>query len=153
MFCHACGVPIRPDQPFCSSCGTTVNVRTTQPGRVPNHLRTLGFLWIGLSVLRVLPFLGLLGFMPFLRHFTWGMPFPFMHLVGFIAGIGVIVGLAGIVTGWGLLERQPWARIMALILGILSLLHFPFGTALGIYTLWVLMPAESEQEYRRMAVS
>jgi hypothetical protein len=69
-----------------------------------------------------------------------------------VVGIGVIFGFAGIVTGWGLLERQLWARPLALILGILSLLHFPFGTVLGIYTLWVLMPQQSEQEYRRMAV-
>jgi len=27
----------------------------------------------------------------------------------------------------------------------------PMGTALGIYTLWVLLPASSEYEYRRMS--
>jgi hypothetical protein len=27
----------------------------------------------------------------------------------------------------------------------------PFGTALGIYTLWVLLPGDSEQEYRRLS--
>jgi hypothetical protein len=27
----------------------------------------------------------------------------------------------------------------------------PFGTALGIYTLWTLLPAKSEEEYRRLA--
>jgi hypothetical protein len=26
----------------------------------------------------------------------------------------------------------------------------PFGTALGVYTLWVLLPAKSEEEYRQM---
>ena len=27
--------------------------------------------------------------------------------------------------------------------------NIPFGTALGIYTLWVLLPAEAEQEYNQ----
>jgi hypothetical protein len=31
------------------------------------------------------------------------------------------------------------------------LIDIPFGTAIGIYSLWVLLPAESEQEYRTMS--
>ena len=31
--------------------------------------------------------------------------------------------------------------------GGLNLVDIPFGTALGIYTLWVLIPEESEREY------
>jgi hypothetical protein len=31
------------------------------------------------------------------------------------------------------------------------MVHMPFGTILGIYTLWVLLPAASEQEYRSVA--
>ena len=49
------------------------------------------------------------------------------------------------------MERQPWARTLAIVLGCFSLLDMPFGTALGIYTLWVLLPARSEEEYRRIA--
>jgi len=153
MFCHRCGAQIRPDQPFCSACGTLVGPQPVRPSRVPNHLRTLAILWIVLSILRVLPLLGVFGFWPVLRHFTWGVPMPIMGFIGFLTGLGVVIGLAGVVVGWGLLERQLWARPMALVLGIVSLIHFPFGTILGIYTLWVLMPQESEQEYRRMACS
>jgi len=29
------------------------------------------------------------------------------------------------------------------------LINAPFGTALGIYTLWVLLPAQSEEEYEK----
>jgi hypothetical protein len=57
--------------------------------------------------------------------------------------------VAGFFTGWGLLNREPWARIMALVLGFLALIHPPLGTALGVYTLWVLLPAESEAEYAK----
>jgi hypothetical protein len=84
--------------------------------------------------------------------------FPFDHGPFFMHGIFRVVGgflmlkgVIGIIAGWGLMDRQPWARIPAIILGFLSLLHFPIGTALGVYTLWVLMPAYSEMEYRQMA--
>jgi hypothetical protein len=41
--------------------------------------------------------------------------------------------------------------MLAIVLGCFHLLNPPFGTALGIYTLWVLLPAASEQEYRQIA--
>jgi len=64
--------------------------------------------------------------------------------------LGIFLGFFGVlhlVLAWGLFERQPWARILGLVLGILALLRFPLGTALGIYTLWVLAPEESAREY------
>ena len=63
----------------------------------------------------------------------------------------LVSGAAGIAAGWGLLQRQPWARILAIVLGCTSLFDMPFGTALGIYTLWVLLQAKSEEEYHEIA--
>jgi hypothetical protein len=54
----------------------------------------------------------------------------------------------GFIAGWGLLQHEPLARVIVLVLAFLSLFtNIPFGTALGIYTMWVLLPAQSEQEY------
>jgi hypothetical protein len=55
----------------------------------------------------------------------------------------VIMSIPGIIGGIALLKRQSWARILVLILGFLNLLDIPFGTALGIYTIWVLMKDET----------
>ncbi|HEX6384039.1 MAG TPA: hypothetical protein VF177_05155 [Anaerolineae bacterium] len=60
-----------------------------------------------------------------------------------VAGFLLLLSAPGIVAGIGLLKRKSWARILALILGILNLLNFPFGTALGIYTIWVLMQEDA----------
>jgi hypothetical protein len=38
---------------------------------------------------------------------------------------------------------KSWARIIAIVVGCLNLIHVPFGTALGVYTLWVLLKDES----------
>ncbi|MFI5111122.1 MAG: hypothetical protein ACHP78_20055 [Terriglobales bacterium] len=55
------------------------------------------------------------------------------------------------VAGWGLLKMQPWGRTFALVMGFLGLIHFPFDTALGIYTLFVLLPDAAGDEYRQMS--
>lgn len=54
-----------------------------------------------------------------------------------------LFSVPGIIGGIGLLYMKSWARIMVLILGFLELLNFPFGTALGIYTIWLLMKDET----------
>jgi multisubunit Na+/H+ antiporter MnhG subunit len=51
----------------------------------------------------------------------------------------VVLGLPGLLAGYGLLKRKPWARFLALILGVLDLVNFPVGTAIGVYTLLVLL--------------
>jgi hypothetical protein len=37
--------------------------------------------------------------------------------------------------------------MLGIVVGFLALLRMPFGTALGIYTLWVLLPESSGREY------
>lgn len=72
-----------------------------------------------------------------------------------VAGILTIVGMTGMVffvalalpgmiAGYGLLKRKSWARILTLVLGVLNLFSFPVGTAVGIYTLWVLLQNDAD---------
>ena len=51
----------------------------------------------------------------------------------------LLLSITGIIGGIGLLKMRPWGRILALIMGFVSLVRIPFGTALGIYTIWALM--------------
>lgn len=62
---------------------------------------------------------------------------------GFLA----LVSLPGIIAGVGLLAYRSWARILALVLGILNLPGFPVGTILGVYTLYVLLDDETAQRF------
>ncbi|HEU4389829.1 MAG TPA: hypothetical protein VFV34_18640 [Blastocatellia bacterium] len=61
-----------------------------------------------------------------------------------VALIIIVVGAPGVIGGLGLLKRRSWARILVLIVGCLHLLSFPLGTALGIYTIWVLVQPETK---------
>lgn len=65
-----------------------------------------------------------------------------------IAAFIVILSIPGIIAGIGLLKYRSWARIVALILGALHLLSFPLGTALGVYTFWVLLNEETKPLFR-----
>ena len=73
---------------------------------------------------------------------------PLITLVGWLL---VTKAAAGFLAGWGLLQKEPWARTVALVVAFLALLNVPLGTALGIYTLWVLLPAQSDDEYNALA--
>lgn len=56
----------------------------------------------------------------------------------------LVLAIPLIAVGIGLMSFQRWARALATILAIVELLNFPVGTALGIYTLWVLLSAEAD---------
>ncbi len=65
-------------------------------------------------------------------------------------GAGVfllLLAVFGLVVGIGLLQRKSWARVIALILGVINLFNVPIGTILGIYTLWVLLNPETADEF------
>ncbi len=48
------------------------------------------------------------------------------------------------------LERAPWGRIVAIVAAILSILKFPFGTAMGIWTLIVLLGYRNSTLYEQL---
>ena len=58
---------------------------------------------------------------------------------GTLALIAIVWGAAHVVVGVPLRRRKPWARIIALTLGSVDLVLLPYGTALGVYALWVLL--------------
>jgi hypothetical protein len=119
-------------------------------GRIAGHVRLLGILWLAISAFRLIPGLFLVAFGT-TRGFGSGMPLFIHDLLPAIGMVFLFCAGIGIAAGCGLLARQPWARMLGIIFGALSLADIPFGTAIGVYTLWVLLPAESEQEYRTMS--
>jgi hypothetical protein len=171
MFCDRCGQPIRDDARFCSACGkpqSNVSAQLATPvatdGRVRRNLHVLGVLWIAIGALRLIEvsWIWVVGH-AFLPGFAGGFasdsfPFSGRFPIESIAWSGLAfagfwmaaLAVCEVVIGWGLLERQPWARVFGLVVGFLLLLRFPLGTALGIYTLWVLLPAPAGREYDQL---
>lgn len=165
MFCSGCGQSLAPGQGFCPQCGRAVAPPAPPvPGiefEVQNYagkIRALAIVWFvyaGLSLL--LGFAGMAflhnffmnGFGPWMHGPTpppWFLPFLF-HSIWIV--LAVRVGLA-VVAGWGLMEHTQWGRIVAVIAAFLSLLKFPFGTALGIWTLVMLLGYRNSTLYQQL---
>ena len=163
MFCDGCGTTVQAGQAFCSKCGKQivgpVSYAQPIPGRVRNNAHLLGILWLALSAFNTIGGLILL--------ILGGTLFPHLHEMkdvppdvptGFLSSLFTVLGILilaksaiGFFAGWGLLHREPYARVLALVLAFISLFNIPFGTAVGVYTMWVLLPQESQEEYERLA--
>ncbi len=166
MTCTNCGNTLNPDARFCPRCGAVAAPQQTYYApptglpysRVAGNIQTLGTLWLVYAGLRFLT--GLAGIL-FLHgffgdhighsHFNFGWsPFGSMGMDSLlpVAFFSLLISVGCVLlTGYALLTRQPWGRILAIIFAIIALIHFPFGTALGVYTLWVLAPGLSGVEY------
>jgi len=55
-----------------------------------------------------------------------------------LGGLLFVLSVPGLVAGFGLLHRDSWSRIMALVLAVFQLAAFPIGTVLAGYTAFVL---------------
>jgi hypothetical protein len=112
-------------------------------------------LWIAYSLVHLIPAFGALTIGSISWPFLHAMHTP--HFVGPIiatfGGLMGIVSILGIAAGVCIMNYQPWSRICLLVLAFLALLNIPFGTAIGIYTIWVLLPAQSDIELTNLAHS
>jgi uncharacterized membrane protein len=79
---------------------------------------------------------------PFMPYFPWMSGLAVLVVV--VTGVSAVLAIA---AGVSLLLRKSWGRVLAIVVAFLSLIKIPFGTALGIYTLWALLPSASGAEY------
>jgi hypothetical protein len=172
MFCSGCGQELAAGQAFCAHCGRpSAVVVPPVPGlqfqliNYAGKVKTLSILWFiyaGLSLL-----LGIAG-LTFAHAFLSGAPWmhgpwangPWahspvppsflsfaIHLAWELLAVRAVIGLA---AAWGLMEHTSWGRIVAIVAAILSLLKFPFGTALGIWTLVMLLGYRNSTLYEQL---
>lgn len=171
MFCSGCGQALVPGQPVCAQCGRPVApVVPAVPGlqfqleSYAGKVKALSLVWfLYAAYSAIVGFFGLTFAHAFLsNHFgNWAHgPWPdgpmpplwfgpaLFHFVW--VALLVRAGLA-LIAGWGLLERTQWGRIVAIVAAFLSLLKFPFGTALGIWTLVVLLGYQNTTLYEQLS--
>ena len=167
MYCSGCGQLVPPGQQFCTNCGRPV---VGQPSvaapptpyfytRVHRNIQALSILWIAYAAWTLLGWLlamsifhGMfVGYFGHWNHEPWSGPFnniPWLIPVITIILIGRVI--LSVATGLALVNRSSWARILAIVAAFLTILKPFTGTALAIYTLWVLLPGASGQEYEQM---
>jgi hypothetical protein len=114
---------------------------------VERHLAILAILvrlWGALAVLVGASMLLLAGGAASLLTGTSGQSVAFA--AGLTAATFAVIGVFALVWGGGhvwagarLMKHDPSGRILTLALALVNLLILPFGTALGVYAMWVLL--------------
>jgi hypothetical protein len=109
------------------------------------HIELLGILHIVYSIFGFLIGAGLFTLLSGIGYLSGDhIAMGVLGLIGFLTGgFLIVISIPGIIAGIGLFKVRPWARILAIIVGCLHLMNIPLGTALGIYTFWVLVNDES----------
>ncbi len=168
MYCSACGQPMDASQPVCVKCGrqsapiASYAFASYPRNRVQRHMHTMAILWIAYSLWILLHWIIAVGFLAgaFSAHMGHGLDglyaFPFFHATWLVPLITVVLmgrAILCFVAGISLLRRASWARMLAIVTAFLALIHPFAGTILGIYTLWVLLPSASGQEYEQIVVA
>jgi hypothetical protein len=117
------------------------------------HIQVVGILnivWGSFGLIAALVILAVFGGVMGLIHAAvHGDPdayfaIPIVGVVGsMIVIILLVASIPSVLAGVGLLQMAPWARILTIVVSALHLLNIPFGTALGIYGLWVMLSDET----------
>ena len=108
------------------------------------HVQIVG--WLNIVANSIFLLLGICGFVLFAGLGVFAaadsgdaVALPILGLIGTVGLVFfAVLALPGLLAGYGLLKRKKWGQILGIVVGILSLLNFPVGTALGAYTLFVL---------------
>ena len=175
MFCPQCGTAADEHYRYCSKCGTELSgVAREVPSKAPvprnmaTHVAVIGWLFMVCGVItgifgffmvllgRILPGIPL-DRIPDIQRELGDVPFDVMSIAGLaVIGLGLVtlaIAVGTFMAGYALLQYKPWARVAVIVFGILAMLHFPFGTALGIYAVWVLLSEPGREFYERKAAA
>lgn len=165
--CPNCGRPVAPMPPLAPPPFQGLQF---QLDSYAGKIKALGILWFVYAGLSLLAGIAGLAFMKavFLGGFgpwTHSWMHPWMH--GWMNGpmppnwffpailpfiwifLFLRAGLA-VAAGWGLLLHAHWGRVVAIVAAIVSLIKFPLGTALGIFTLVVLLGFRNTRLYEQL---
>jgi hypothetical protein len=169
MYCSGCGQALAPGQGFCPQCG-----RPSAPPVPPvpgmefelqnyaGKIRALSVVWFiyagfyllhGVASLTFAKAFLFGGFGPW-SHGPWAhAPFPPEFLAGLMhfawVTLGIKTGVA-LVAAWGLQEREQWGRVVAIVAAFAFLVNIPFGTAMGIWTLVILLGYRNSTLYQQL---
>jgi ABC-type glycerol-3-phosphate transport system permease component len=170
MFCQHCGSQLEVGAKFCNRCGNVVpraSILRSAPDPAEvlnNHLRVLGVLWLVYSIFHMLMGVWTLAFSHYflptmariisqqtnsdatMHFFDF---FSVFYTITFVYSIAT--GLLGLCAGWALLRREPYGRTLALVAAFICIISIPFGTALGAYTLVILLPGPTGPAYEQLS--
>lgn len=114
------------------------------------HINIVAALHIGLSILGILIGLSVFTVLHFVGDISQDQQAQFILSIisRVVVGFLILLSIPGLIAGIGLFKRKEWARILTLIVSIISLLNFPIGTAVGVYSIWALVHPEVVDKFK-----
>jgi len=111
------------------------------------HIHLLGIIFVVWGCLSLLLGVGMWLFFAGLGAFSGEREaLAVMLVIATVAsGFSIVTGIAEVISGWGLLKKMSWSRLLTLIMAVINVISFPLGTALGVYAMWVLFKDESKE--------
>jgi len=110
------------------------------------HVDFISILWIVSGSLGILLAI-------FIFWLLWGITFipnighEASYILRLVATWGsiflAVFSVPEIIGGIGLIKRKEWGRIVVLVVSFFNLINFPLGTALGIYSIIILLKEET----------
>jgi len=165
MYCSGCVGVLAPGQAFCAQCGRpSAAVIPPIPGlqfqlqSYAGKIRVLAIFWFIYAGIALLTGLAGLAFFHAAMSGAFGEwmhgPMPPIFLGHFLLQFAWIflaarVGLA-VCAGWGLMQHAQWGRMVAIVAAIICLIKIPFGTAMGIWTLVMLLGYRNGTLYEQL---
>jgi hypothetical protein len=130
----------------------------TTPEQHNKYLAIAHIVHGGLYALMMIAMLAMLGFFIFIEiedSNAKGAPPPVILIIFFVAIVFfyLLLVVPSFLAGYALLKRKRWAKIAALIGGVVSAMSFPLGTAVCVYTFWFLFSEPGKLLYDTTATS
>ena len=139
--CIYCAEEIKDDANICKHCGKEVKSKD-----LAKHVSIFSILLIAYGTIKCIVGIVIINILSMAGDITGNIDaMRILSIIGdSVGGILIVLGIPSIICGIGLYNLRRWSRIIALVICCLSLISIPFGTALGIYGLWVLLNEESK---------
>ncbi len=175
MYCNGCGQALVAGQGFCPRCGRASGWGMPMVAGAPipafwpplaqieQRVNSLAVGWfVYAALVGITGVIGLAFAHAFLSGHEFGPWYSHSHrlfdgpmmplfLLKFARiALCIRLGLA-LAAGYGLYNKTTWGRTVAIIAGCLAILHPFLGTALGIWTLVVLLKAPNAAGYEALA--
>ncbi len=119
---------------------------------IDSHKRTLAIIHISLGIFKLFVYGGLIvffsSFLPFIeseiikeegQEASLIFDFITSAFYSILVIAATLTSIPSIIGGFAVLKEKEYGLVLILISGCISLLSFPIGTAVGVYSIWVFV--------------
>jgi hypothetical protein len=120
--------------------------------RMKKHVTVVGAIQIGFSILGLMAAVAVFVSLTFARAFAGDDDAGQIVLRFLSISLPLIIGFlstVGLVGGVGILMYKPWARYLVIVVSAIGCINIPFGTAKGVYSIWVLIQDDTIKLFNR----